>query len=74
MPRTSRAAAAFSATGRPERQAVRPGRKFVVNCHRRMNWTRFRDASLEFDEIGMSHNAVGNMAAARFRYPNDDLL
>ena len=58
--RTSRAAAPFSATGRPEKPA-RAGRKFVVNRHRRMNRTGFRDVSLEFYEIGMSHNAVGNI-------------
>ena len=59
-PRTSRAAAPFSATGRPEKPA-RAGRKFVVNRHRRMNRAGFRDVSLEFYEIGMSHNAVGNI-------------
>src|ERR1700694_1182773 len=58
--RTSRAAAPFSATGRPEKPA-RAGRKFVLNRHRRMNGTRFRDVSVEFYEIGMSHNAVGNI-------------
>src|SRR6266446_1056124 len=58
--RTSRAAAPSSATGRPEKPA-RAGRKFVVNRHRRMNRTGFRDGSLEFYEIGMSHNSVGNI-------------
>ncbi len=58
--RTSRASAPFSATGRPEKPA-RAGRKFVLNCHRRTNRTRFRDISLEFYEIGMSNNAVGNI-------------
>src|SRR5712692_11950342 len=59
-PRTSGAAAPSSATGRPEKPA-RAGRKFVVNRHRRTNRTRFRDVSLESYEIGMSHNAVGNV-------------
>ena len=58
--RTSRAAAPCSATGRPEKPA-RAGRKFVVNRHRRMNRTGFRDVSPEFYEIGMRHNAVGNI-------------
>jgi len=57
---TSRAAAPFSATGRPEKPA-RAGREFVVNRHRRMNRTGFRDVSLELYEIGMSHNAVGDI-------------
>src|SRR5712664_2547254 len=58
--RTSRAAAPYSATRGSEKPA-RAGRKFVVNRHRRMNRTRFRDVSLEFYEIGMGHNAVGNI-------------
>src|ERR1700704_2372761 len=58
--RISRAAAPFSAPGRPEKPA-RAGRKFVVNRHRRMNRTGFRDVSLEFYEIGMSHNSVRNI-------------
>ena len=58
--RTSRAAAPFSATGGSEKPAC-AGRKFVVNRHRRMNRTGFRDVSLEFYQIGMSHNAVGNI-------------
>src|SRR5258707_5832995 len=58
--RSSRAAAPFSAAGRPEKPA-RAGRKFVMNRHRRMNRTRFRDVSLEFYEVGMSHNSVGNI-------------
>src|SRR5438445_2808388 len=57
---TSRAAAPFSATGRPEKPA-RAGSEFVVNRHRRMNRTGFRDVSLEFHQIGMSHDAVGNI-------------
>src|SRR5882757_9741001 len=58
--RTSRAAAPCSATGRPEKPA-RAGSEFFVNRHRRMNRTGFRDVSLEFYEIGMSHNAIGNI-------------
>src|SRR5712671_7199315 len=58
--RTSRAAAPTSATRGSEKPA-RAGRKFVVNRHRGMNRTGFRDVSLEFYEIGMSHNAVGNI-------------
>jgi len=57
---TSRAAAPFSATGGTEKPA-RAGRKFVVNRHRRMNRTGFRDVSLEFYEIRMSHDSVGNI-------------
>jgi hypothetical protein len=34
-----------------------------VKRRRRMNRTRFRDVSLEFYEIGMSHNSAGNTAA-----------
>jgi hypothetical protein len=58
--RTSRAAAPFSTTGRSEKPA-RAGSEFVLNRHRRMNGTRFRDVSLEFYQIGMSHNAVGDI-------------
>src|SRR6266852_5548719 len=58
--RTSRAAAPPSATRGSEKPA-RAGSEFVVNRHRRMNRTGFRDVSLEFYEIGMSHNAVGNI-------------
>src|ERR1700733_11715536 len=58
--RTSGAAAPSSATGRPEKSA-RAGRKFVLNRHRRLNRTGFRDVSLESYEIGMGHNAVGNI-------------
>src|ERR1700676_5500771 len=57
---TSLAATPFSTTGRPEKPA-RAGPKFVLNRHRRTNRTRFRDVSLEFYEIGMSHNSVGNI-------------
>ena len=56
--RTSRAAAPFSATGRPEKPA-RAGSEFVVNRYRGMNRTGFRDVSFEFYEIGMSHKSVG---------------
>src|SRR5882724_5985249 len=58
--RTSRVAAPSSATRGPEKPA-RAGSEFVVNRHRRMNRTGFRDVSLEFYEIGMSHDAVGNI-------------
>src|SRR5712664_3179534 len=58
--RTSRVAAPSSATRGSEKPA-RAGSEFVVNRHRRMNRTGFRDISLEFYEIGMSHNAVGNI-------------
>ena len=58
--RTSRAAAPSSATRGSEKSAG-AGSEFVVNRHRRMNRTRFRDVSLEFYEIGMSHNAVRNI-------------
>src|ERR1700737_4956967 len=57
---TSRAAAPTSATGCPEKPA-RAGSEFFVNRHRRMNGTRFCDVSLEFYEIGMGHDAVGNI-------------
>ena len=57
---TSRAAAPYSSTRGAEKPA-RAGRKFVLDRHRRMNRTRFRDVSLEFYQIGMSHNAVGNI-------------
>src|SRR5882757_1517724 len=53
-------AAPPSATGRSE-ESARAGRKFVVNRHRRTNRTGFCDVSPEFYEIGMSHNAVGNI-------------
>src|SRR5258708_29484036 len=56
----SRAAAPSSATRGSEKPAG-AGRKFVVNRHRCMNRTGFRDVSFEFYEIGMSHNAVGNI-------------
>jgi hypothetical protein len=58
--RTSRAAAPFSAT-RGSGKPARAGSEFVLNRHRRMNGTRVRDVSLESYEIGMSHNAVGNI-------------
>ena len=58
--RTSRVAAPSSAARGSEKPA-RARRKFVVNRHRRMNRTGFRDGSLEFYEIGMSQNAVGNI-------------
>ena len=58
--RTTRAAAPYSSTRGAEKPA-RAGSKFVLNRHRRMNGTRFRDVSLESYEIGMSHNAVGNI-------------
>ena len=57
---TSRAAAPSSAARGSEKPA-RAGGEFVVNRHRRMNGTGFRDVSLEFYEIGMGHNAVGNV-------------
>ena len=58
--RTSRVAAPSSATGRPEKPA-RAGRKFVLNRHRRTNRTRSRDVSPESYQVGMGHNAVGNI-------------
>ena len=58
--RTSRAAAPSTATRGSEKPA-RAGSEFVVNRYRRMNGTRFRDVSLEFYEIGMSHNSVRNI-------------
>ena len=58
--RTSRAAAPSSATRGSEKPA-RAGSEFVVNRHRRMNGTRFRDVSREFYEIGMSQNSVRNI-------------
>ena len=58
--RTSRAAAPSTATRGCEKLA-RAGSEFVVNRHRRMNGARFRDVSLEFYEIGMSHNSVRNI-------------
>src|SRR5258708_6851577 len=58
--RTSRAAAPSSATRGFEKPA-RAGSEFVVNRHRRMNRTRFRDVALEFYHTGMTHNAVGNI-------------
>src|SRR6266436_1854891 len=58
--RTSRAAVPASATRGLEKPA-RAGSEFVLNRHRRMNRTRFRDISLEFYEIGMSHNSVRNI-------------
>jgi hypothetical protein len=78
MPRTSRAAAAFSATGRPEKPA-RAGREFFVNRHRRMNGARFRNVSPEFYEIGMGHDSVrdidsevvGGTACALLRHEDE---
>src|SRR5258708_8242303 len=61
--RTSRAAAPFSATRGFEKPA-RAGSEFVVNRHRGMNRTGFRDVSFQFYEIGMSHNSVGNTDGA----------
>jgi hypothetical protein len=57
---TSRAAAPSSATRGSEKPA-RAGSEFVVNRHRRMNRTGSRDVPLEFYEIGVSHNSVGNI-------------
>src|SRR5258708_7100687 len=79
--RTSRAAAPSSATGGSGKPA-RAGSEFVVNRHRRMNGTRFRDISLEFYEIGMSHNSVRNIdsevvvgiACALLRHEDERLL
>ena len=59
-PRTSRAAAPSSAAGGPGKSTC-AGREFVLNRHRRMNRTGFRDISSESHEIGMSHDAVGNI-------------
>src|SRR5258708_35133606 len=56
----SRAAAPSSATRGSEKPAG-AGRKFVVHRHRGMNRTGFRDVSLEFYQIGVSYNAVGNI-------------
>src|SRR5450755_1441295 len=58
--RTSGATAPFSATGRPEKSAC-AGSEFVVNRYRRTNRTGVCDVSLESYQIGMSHNAVGNI-------------
>src|SRR5258707_3211573 len=58
--RASGVAAPSSATCGSEKPA-RAGSEFVVNRHRRMNRTGFRDVSLEFYEIGMSHNAIRNI-------------
>jgi hypothetical protein len=58
--RTSRAATPSSATGRREKPA-RARRKFLLNGHRRTNRAGFRDVSLESYEIGMRHDAVGNI-------------
>src|SRR5882757_10174325 len=57
---TSRATAPSSAT-RGSGKPARAGRKFVLNRHRRTNGPGLRDVSLEFYEIGMGHNAVGNI-------------
>src|ERR1700735_1503266 len=53
-------AAPCPATGRPDKPA-RAGREFVLHRHRRMHRTRFRDVALESYEIGMGHNAVGDI-------------
>src|SRR6202795_2802461 len=55
--RASRVSAPASASRGSEKPAG-ARREFVLNRHRRMNGTRFRDVSLEFYQIGMSHNAV----------------
>jgi hypothetical protein len=58
--RTPSAAAPSTATRGFEKLA-RAGSEFVLNRHRRMNQTGFRDVSLEFYEIGMSHHSVRNI-------------
>jgi hypothetical protein len=58
--RTSRVAAPSSAARSPGKPAG-AGRKFVLNRHRRTNRTRFSDVPLEFYEIGMGHDTVGNI-------------